>query len=143
MIVYNPRKFSCNFNGVPLSGFGGETFFKATKRNPIATLEDLGPDGEGAFVLSGDHSYDIELTLKKASPSNTILSQFATATEMGAPIVAAFTATDGSTGSNFTAEETILVEAPQLEGTGNNKLGDNVWKFVAKKGVVKHVGDAG
>lgn len=141
MIAFDPRKFSCSFNGVPLSGFGGGTFFKATRRKPFGALEELGADGEGAFVLSGDHSYTIELTLKKSSPSNTQLSLWANATRMGAPVVGPFTAADANTGGRFDSEEAMLVESPAFEREGGDKFGDNVWKWHVKKGTESQPGD--
>jgi len=140
MIAFDPRKFVLSFNGVPISGFGAGTFFKATRRKPFAALEELGADGEGAFVLSGDHSYDVELTLKRASPSNTLLSQFANATRMGAPVVGSMSAKDMSTGGTFDSEEVIQTDMPPFEREGGGKLGENVWKFSAKKGVENQPG---
>lgn len=142
MIAFDPRKFSCAFNGVPLSGFSSGDFFKATRRKAFGTLEELGADGEGAFVLSGDHSYMVELTLKKASPSNTQLSLWANATKMGAPVVGAFTASDSSVGARFDSEEAMLVEGPPFERSGGDKFGDNTWKWAVKKGVESQPGDS-
>lgn len=142
MSVYDPTKVVVSWNGIPLSGFGTGTFITCTRRKKIATLEELGADGEGAFVLSGDHSYDIELTLKKAAKSNTQLTQFAKATANGAPVVASFSVEDLSFGALFSAEEVMLTESPPLAREGGEKLGDNVWKFVAKRGLETQPGSA-
>jgi len=141
-IKFDPRKVVVSFNNVPLSGFAGGTFISCNRRKPFGALEELGADGEGAFVLSGDHSYVIELTLKKASPSNTILSQFAKATTIGAPVVGPFNVQDLSMFALFDAEEVMLVESPPWVREGGDKLGDNVWKFHAKKGTEYQPGSA-
>ena len=111
-ITFDPRKVVVSYNNVPLSGFASGTFISCTRRKPFGALEELGADGEGAFVLTGDHSYDIELTLKKSSPSNTILSQFAQATKMGAPVIGPFSVKDLSMNALFDAEEVMIVESP-------------------------------
>lgn len=134
MGVYDPRLCIVSFNGVPLSGFAKGTFIKATKRKPTVTLEELGPDGEGAFVVSGDLSYDIEITLQKSSPSNTLLSQWEQATAKGAPIVGSFAVEMLNTGSVFVGKETMVSVAPPFEAMGGDSMGTNVWKFVAKRG---------
>lgn len=134
MGVYDPRKVVVTFNNVPISGFAAGTFIKATRRKPLANLEELGADGEGAFVLTGDHSYDIELTLKRASPSNTILAQFARATAMGAPVVGPLSILDLATSARFDAEEVMVSMSPDFERGGGDSYGENVWKFVAKNG---------
>lgn len=135
-LKYDPRKVIITYNGVPLSGFSGGSFVTCTRRKPLARLEELGADGEGAFVLTGDHSYDIELQLKKSSPSNAILSQFAQAIALGAPLFGVFAVMDLSmVGAYFTAVETMITETPPFAREGGDKLGDNTWKFQAKSGV--------
>ena len=142
MTVFDPRKFSCSFNNVPLSGFGGGVFFKATRRKAFGALEELGADGEGAFVLSGDHSYVVEITFKKISPSNTILSQWGNATKMGAPVIGPLTGYDAGTGARFDSEDAMLVNGPPFEREGGEKYGDNVWTWHVKKGAESQPGSS-
>jgi len=131
-----------SWNNTPLSGFGTGTFISCTRRKPIGALEELGADGEGAFVLSGDHSYNIELTLKKSSPSNTLLSQFANATAGGAPVIGSFSVKDQGLNALFDAEEVMITESPAWVREGGDKLGENIWKFVTKKGIESQPGSS-
>lgn len=134
MGVYDPRLSIFAFNGVPLSGFAPGTFIKITKRKPTVVLEEAGPDGEAAFVTSGDQTYDVELTLQKASPSNTILSQFRNATAKGVAVVGAITYEQLSTGTTFSGKQSMITEGPPMEEQGGDKMGQNVWKFAVKDG---------
>ena len=134
MGVYDPRNRITSFNKVPISGYAPGTFLKITKRKATVVLEELGPDGEGAFVVSGDQSYDIELTLQASSPSNTLLSQWEQATAKNVPVIGPFTSEELSTGSSFVAQQVMITEGPPMEAMGGDKMGQVVWKFAAKRG---------
>lgn len=134
MGVYDPRGNIFAFNGVPISGFGPGACLKITKRKPTVVLEEAGPDGEAAFIVSGDQTYDVELTLQKASPSNTILSQFRNATSKGVPVTGSITYEQLSTGTTFSGKQAMITEGPPLEAESGDKMGQNVWKFVVKDG---------
>jgi hypothetical protein len=134
MGAYNPINRITSFNGAPISGFAPGTFLKITRRKAAVVLEELGPDGEGAFVVSGDQSYDIEVTLQASSPSNDLLSQWLKATSDGAPVIGAFTSEELGTGSTFRAKQVMITEGPPMEGMGGDKMGTHVWKFAAKRG---------
>lgn len=77
---FDPSQIVLNVGGQDINGFAEGTFIKV-ERNKDAFETVVGSDGEATRIKSVNLSGTITCTLQQASPSNDVLSGFATADE--------------------------------------------------------------
>ena len=135
---YDPRKVSISWNKAPLNGFATGTFIAISRRSPLATLGETGNDGESAQNLSGDHSYTIQLTVKKGSPANTVLSAAARSAQLGTPVSGEFVVRDPSVGAVFIGQDVFITDPPDFER--DRELGEHTWGLAAPSGTLDQPG---
>lgn len=80
--TYDPKQYSLIVGGHIVGGFADGTFLTAARNNDTWSL-NVGADGEGARAKSNDKSGTYVFTLQQTSNSNSVLSGFHTADEVG------------------------------------------------------------
>lgn len=76
---YDPGRIIVVFNGVQLTGFADDLV--EITRNTDAFSDEAGPQGDTVRIRSRDRRGNVNVTLQQASPSNDILSTFASTDE--------------------------------------------------------------
>ena len=71
--TYSPDRVIVLVNGVPLRGFGEDTFVEITPDADLSTKQ-VGADGEVARSISTNKCCEVTVTLQQTSPSNDFLS---------------------------------------------------------------------
>jgi len=79
--TYDPKKCLVIIGGVPMSGFGEDTFV-AVARDEDAFTKVVGADGEVSRSKSANRAGSLTLTLMQTSLSNDVLSALAAADEL-------------------------------------------------------------
>lgn len=79
--TYDPKQVVISIGGVPISGYADGTFL-LIDRDENAFTKVTGADGTSTRVKSNNRAGSMTLTLKQSSPSNDVLSGFATLDEL-------------------------------------------------------------
>jgi len=79
--TYDPKSVVVTIGGVPMSGYADGTFL-VVDRDENSFSKVTGADGTTTRVKSNNRSGTMTLTLKQSSPSNDVLSGFATLDEL-------------------------------------------------------------
>jgi hypothetical protein len=79
--TYDPKSVVVTIGGVPMSGYADGTFLNVD-RDENAFTKVTGADGTSTRVKSNNRSGSMTLTLKQSSPSNDVLSGFASLDEL-------------------------------------------------------------
>lgn len=123
--TYDPTEQDLIFNGVIITGFAEGTFIKAMRNEPGWSFKPSNSGG-GARCRNPNKSGRLEFTLHQGSPSNGVLSAFATADELTAEGVGEALVKDRSTSAaKVTAQNAWVVQIPDYER--GKETGDITW----------------
>ena len=135
--IYEPKKVVCSVGGELISGFASGSFIKVEGKAAGVMMEEAGADGVGAFVVSGNHQYELTIVLQASSGSNAVLQGIHNKSLNGVPELVEVKIECQSSGSSFFAEECMILQAPPLDRQ-HDKLGTNEWKVGALDGKLLH-----
>lgn len=137
MKTYSPRKVLTYWNGVPLSGYGPDTFIKVS-RAADSFEKDVGADGEVARTASADRSGTIEITLQSVSESNDLLSDSVLRDELTQASTGSFFLTDASGRTVLSAPEAWVKKPTDVEFAASK--GTRTWTIETGNLVIENIG---
>ena len=124
--IYDPQEVSASFAGIPLSGFGEDTFIEIT--NEAESFVDVvGVDGDVSRSKTGDRRATIKFTLMQTSETNDLLSALAELDDNtpGGAGVGALLIRDNSGRAMYEGPQSWIQKPPDV--TFGKQAGPRVW----------------
>jgi hypothetical protein len=138
---YDPKRYELVFKGVQVQGYAAGTFIQVARQTETFS-DDVGALGDVVRIKSHDLRGTVTITLQSTSPTNDLLSAFATVGEEGETI-------DGDVGdvllkdlnglTTASAREAWIVKKPDLDVSVEHP--NRVWVIRCAK-LKSHVGGA-
>jgi len=122
--TYNPKKVVVVIGGFPMGGWADGQFLNISRATDAYT-KHVGAGGDTSRAKSNDRSGEATLTFAQTSPSNDVLSGFATADEISDTGVVSFTVKDLSGRSTYVSGFAWIRKVP--DGTFDKEITDREW----------------
>lgn len=130
--IYDPQEVNASLSGIPLSGFGEDTFIEITNESE-SFVDVAGVDGDVSRSKTGDRRATIKFTLMQTSESNDLLSALAELDENspGGAGVGALSIKDNSGRALYEAPHAWIQKPP--DASFGKQAGPRVWTVRAAR----------
>lgn len=124
--TYSPDRVVVLVNGVPMGGFGEDTFVEITPVADLSTMQ-VGADGEVARSISTNKCCTVAITLQQTSPSNDVLSTLIELDTLSGGVLFPLTVQDLRGRTLFTVSQAWISKRPTL--TFGRETTNRVWEI--------------
>lgn len=124
--TYSPDRVIVLINGIPMLGFGEDTFVEITPLADLSTMQ-VGADGEVARSISTNKCCTVALTLQQTSPSNDVLSGLIEVDALAGGVLFPLTIQDLRGRTMFMVAQAWISKRPTL--TFGREVSERVWEF--------------